>query len=492
MTTATTPSDVIDGVAPAARARGILLGRAPARRLGLRARVTIAFGLGALLLSALLAGTTYALTRTNLIDQRERTVLRQAYFNAAYVQGQLPLGEDDPAGNVLLGSLPNLAGSYPTIFQDGEPFPLQVQFGEDALPLALRRAVLDDGDAGIMRYDLRGAPFLAIGVPLPAVEGTDAAYFEIVDLSGTETTLRALGFSLLAASAVTTGAGAALGWWASKRALRPLSDVSQAAEALAGGRLDTRLETTLDPDLGTLAASFNDMAQALQDRIERDARFASDVSHELRSPLMTMAAAVDVLEAQRDRLDERSVKAVDLITAEIGRFRQLVEDLLEISRYDAGAVRLDRDDLRLAEFVLQAVGVSGHKDVPIELDAELAGVVVQADKRRLARVIANLLDNAAKYGGGASVVSLRRVDDAVQITVEDEGQGVPVDDRQLIFDRFARGGVAGRRGAGEGVGLGLALVAEHVRLHGGRVWVEDRPDGKSGARFVVELPIGDA
>jgi signal transduction histidine kinase len=111
-------------------------------------------------------------------------------------------------------------------------------------------------------------------------------------------------------------------------------------------------------------------------------------------------------------------------------------------------------------------------------------------------VIANLLDNAARYGDGATAVTLRRVDDpdepdhlaAVQITVEDLGPGVPPEDRQIIFDRFARGGVAGRRGSGEGVGLGLALVAEHVRLHGGQVWVEDREDGRPGARFVVELP----
>jgi signal transduction histidine kinase len=204
---------------------------------------------------------------------------------------------------------------------------------------------------------------------------------------------------------------------------------------------------------------------------------------------MTMAAAVDVLEAQRERLDERSVQAVYLVNDEVSRFRQLVEDLLEISRYDAGAVRLDRDEIRLAEFVLQAVGASGYDDVPIELDAELAGVVVQADKRRLARVIANLLGNAATYGGGATAVSLRRVDDAVRIAVEDHGPGVPPEDRDRIFDRFARGGTAGRRGSTEGVGLGLALVAEHVNLHGGKVWVEDRSDGAEGARFVVELPV---
>ncbi|MCI0632963.1 MAG: ATP-binding protein, partial [Actinobacteria bacterium] len=168
---------------------------------------------------------------------------------------------------------------------------------------------------------------------------------------------------------------------------------------------------------------------------------------------------------------------------------QLVEDLLEISRFDAGAARLELDEVRIAELVMQAVRASTDHDVPVELDAELAGTVVQADKRRLVRVIANLLDNAEKYGAGATSVSLRSENGGVQIAVEDKGPGVPPEERALIFDRFARGGGAGRRGSGEGVGLGLALVAEHVRLHGGRVWVEDRADGGEGARFVVELPV---
>lgn len=471
-----------DGIAVSARDRGVLLRRLPAGRLGLRARITLAFALGAMLLSFLLAGTTYALTRSNVIEQRESSALTVAYLNARRVQERLPVEAQEMAS--LLGSL---VGSNPIVYQDGEYFPLQAGRNETALPDELRQSVVDDGRSVLMRYRLDGSPLLAVGTPLPQVAG-DAAYFEIVDLSETESTLRALGISLLGAGALTTAAGAALGLWASRRALRPLGDVSQAAEAIAGGRLDTRLEGTGDPDLGTLAASFNDMAQALQERIERDARFASDVSHELRSPLMTMAAAVEVLEGNRDDLNDRGQQAVDLVREEIDRFRQLVEDLLEMSRYDAGAVRIDSDDVRLAEFVLQAVDHSGHRGVPIELDAELAGVVVQADKRRLARVLANLLDNAAKYGDGATAVTLQKVDDAVQLAVEDRGTGVPEEERDQIFDRFNRGGVAGRRGAGVGTGLGLALVAEHVRLHGGRVWVEDRHDGAEGARFVVELP----
>ncbi|MGH9136521.1 MAG: ATP-binding protein, partial [Acidimicrobiales bacterium] len=476
-----------DGVAADARSRGVLLRRLPARRLGLRARVTLAFALGAAMLSAILSFTTFAIARSNLLSQRESTSLAVAYRNAFIVAEQLPL-QPEQARDALASLGP--AGSNPILVLGGVWTPFNSAFGEDALPLDVRQAVLTEGRAVRMRYGLPldGTPRLAIGIPLPE---RNAAYFEIVSLEEIEDTLGTLGVSLLGASVLTTAAGAAVGWWASRRALRPLTDVSQAAQAIAGGRLDTRLEGVGDPDLGPLATSFNDMAQALQDRIERDARFASDVSHELRSPLMTMSAAVDVLANQRE-LPERSRQAVELVEAEIDRFRQLVEDLLEMSRYDAGAVRLDRDDIRLAEFVLQAVGASGHRNVPIELDAELAGVIVSADKRRLARVIANLLDNAAKYGDGATVVALRKVDHAVQMVVEDEGPGVPPEERDLIFNRFARGGLAGRRGTSEGVGLGLALVAEHVRLHGGRVWVDDREDGRPGSRFVVELPAGPA
>jgi two-component system, OmpR family, sensor histidine kinase MtrB len=476
-------ADLDDGIAPEARSRGILLRPRPARRLGLRARIMLAFGLGALFLSLLLAGTTYALTRQNLLEQREESALTAAYFNARRVQGSLPSEPED-----IRATLASLAAPNPIVYQDGVYFPIQAGRNEEDLPPALREAVIVDGDAVRMSFDLDGEPFLAIGIPLPQVQGSNAAYFELVVLTETADTLQALGISLLGASAITTVAGMALGLWASRRALRPLADVSEAAEAIAGGRLDTRLESQGDPDLGALTTSFNDMAQALQDRVERDARFASDVSHELRSPLMTMSAAVDVLTREQEDLPPRSQQAVELVTEEVDRFRQLVEDLLEISRYDAGAVRLDLDDVGLAEFVLQAVEHSGHRAVPIEIDADLLGTNVRADKRRLARVLANLLDNAAKYGEGATSVSLRRVDGNVQLAVEDLGPGVPDEERAQIFDRFNRGGIAGRRGAGEGVGLGLALVAEHVRLHGGRVWVEDRADEQAGARFVVELP----
>jgi signal transduction histidine kinase len=452
------------------------------RRLGLRARITLAFAIGALLLSALLSATTWALTRENLLNQREDAATVIVYQNARIVRARVTPGTDKQA---LVSSLSTPLGSRPILYADEEFVPLTPAFGQDALPKALRDAVLA-GRPVRMRYELRGEMQLAVGIPIPSV---DAAYFEIISLGDLQSTLEALGVSLVGASLLTTLAGAALGSWASRRALRPLSGVSTAAMALADGRLDTRLEVSEDPDLRPISASFNDMAQILQDRIERDARFASDVSHELRSPLMTLAASIEVMNNQRDDLPDRARAALDLMVGDIDRFQQLVEDLLEISRFDAGVVRLELEEVHLAELVMQAVSHSTDADVPVELDAELAGVVVQADKRRIVRVIANLLDNAAKYGGGATSVGLRRVEGGVQIAVEDRGAGVPEEDRNLIFDRFSRGGLAGSRGSSDGVGLGLALVAEHVNLHGGKVWVEDRSDGAEGARFVVELPV---
>jgi signal transduction histidine kinase len=127
--------------------------------------------------------------------------------------------------------------------------------------------------------------------------------------------------------------------------------------------------------------------------------------------------------------------------------------------------------------------------VPIVYDPAMEETVILADKRRLARVLYNLVENAAKYGEGATCVELIDLGDSVQIAVEDSGPGVPIEERIVIFDRFSRGGAGGRRGSDSGVGLGLSLVTEHVHLHGGRVWVEDRRDGKPGARFVVELPL---
>ena len=235
-----------------------------------------------------------------------------------------------------------------------------------------------------------------------------------------------------------------------------------------------------------MAVSFNRMTDALQARIQRDARFASDVSHELRSPLTTLAAALQVVVARREEMPERARCGLDLLSEEVARFERLVEDLLEMSRIDAGVEELVLEEVSLSEFVLHAVRLGGGDVVPVDIGADVGRSVVEADKRRLERVVANLIDNARRHGDGVRRVSVEQGDGWVQVAVEDSGAGVPEAERDRIFERFARGQAAGRRGESDGTGLGLSLVREHVRLHGGRVWVEDAQGG--GARFVVRLP----
>ena len=452
-------------------------------RLGLRARFTVAFAVGGLVLSAILAAVTFGLVRENIVRQRETSATSQVYSNARFLRDSLRTAGANPS--VLLDGLQTPTGASPVLVVGGEAFATTADRGRDKIPIDLRDEVAA-GRPARMRFGLDDDPHLAVGIPLPSV---NAEYYEIVSLAEVQNTLNSLGIALLAAAAVTTIAGAVLGATASRRVLRPLGQLGLAAQAIAGGRFDTRVARPNDPDLAALIDSFNDMATALQERIERDARFASDVSHELRSPLTTLAASVEVIKARRDEMPERAQFALDLLDADITRFTQLVADLLEISRFDAGAAQLELEDVRISELVLNTVG-SASSAVPVAVSADAAAAIVQVDKRRLVRVIANLLDNAAKYGGGATSVEVHLAGDVVRIVVEDSGAGVPPEERDRIFERFARGtAAAGSRGSGEGAGLGLALVKEHVALHGGEVFVAERLDGVSGARFVIELPV---
>ena len=212
---------------------------------------------------------------------------------------------------------------------------------------------------------------------------------------------------------------------------------------------------------------------------------------------MTLSASIEVLHTRRDEMPARAQAALDLLVADVARFQGLVEDLLEISRFDAGAIRSStwRRSRSPSSCPTRSRQPAPRRRFRCTCRPDADEDVVRADKRRLVRVLANLLDNARVHGGGASGVSVEHVrgngrGDSVQIVVEDHGPGVPSEERAIIFERFSRGAGAGRRGGmGDGVGLGLALVDEHVRLHGGRVWVEDRADGQAGARFVIELPV---
>ncbi len=451
-------------------------------RLGVRARVTVTFGLGALALSAVMAGLTYFAARQVILNERQTTVLRQAYVNASLAQSSLR--SPSPDVTQLLGSLDTLPGSLSVLERAGQWYATSISVGENAIPLELRRDVLA-GTPALQRFTLNNTPQLVVGVPVPSVQ---AAYFEVFSLADIARTLRILALALGGAAVVTTVAGAVIGRWASGRALRPLAKVSAAAETIAGGQLGTRLGAGEDSDLSALASSFNRMADALQERIEREARFTSDVSHELRSPLTTLSSALGVLSSHRQELPARSRQAVDLLSAELRRFRNMVDDLLEISRVDSGSAELSLDEVEVGELVRQAAAAAGAGSVPVEVDDTVAGRRLSVDKRRIERVVANLVTNAEQYAGGVSRLALEPAPGGVRLVVADRGPGVASSERERIFERFYRGHASGDRGGSDGTGLGLSLVAEHVRLHGGRVWFEEGLGGEN--RFVVELPIG--
>lgn len=457
------------------------------RRWGLRRRILLIFTLGALLLSIVLASVTYGLARASVVQQQDEAARGIARNNAATAADLL--ASDPATADRAVERLGERGVASPLIAYNGTWAAGRPGFDENVLPPELASRVLDDGLASRMNVDVGGVLQLVIGYRLePGV-----AYFEFFELTGVEDTLDSVRLALILGTIITTALGVVAGSFAARRAVRPVGVAAQAAKAIAGGRLDTRLELTEDPDLSVLATSFNDMATALEDRIERDARFASDVSHELRSPLMTLSASVEVMEARRDEMPERAQAALDLLQSDVVRFQGLVEDLLEISRFDAGAVRLHLEELLVAEFVRQAVRISSVPDAPVDVSPRAENVLINGDRRRLARVVANFIDNSRVHGDGRPEVSIAVVDPPdqpvtrVRIAVEDHGPGVPEAERSVVFERFARGGTAGRRASNDGAGLGLSLVAEHVRMHGGTAWVEDRLDGDEGARFVIEL-----
>jgi signal transduction histidine kinase len=454
------------------------------RRIGLRNRILILFGTGSLILAGVLSFTTYGLTQSNLVQQRETASVNQAITNARRVQIDLTIAPDD-----LDAAINQVGTSQRALYVNGEWTTSSPQFTERNIPPEMLNRVIDDRVASRMIVPYRNGQALIIGIPLDSV---DASYFELDNLRDIRDALQTLQVALLIAALLTTLVGLGLGLFASRRAVRPLANAASAARAIADGRLDTRLEPTDDPDLMALTDSFNEMAGTLQQRMNRDARFTSDVSHELRSPLMTLAASVEVMQSRREEMSERTQAALDLLTSDVARFQGLVEDLLEISRFDAGAIRLVREPLALVEFVHQAVAASSLPRTSILVHDDLEHVIILGDRRRLARVLANLLDNARIHSGGTPKVIIQRppsVTDHAWIVVEDDGDGLIAGEELGIFERFSRGGTAGRRAGQEGAGLGLALAHEHITMHNGRIWAENRTDGIRGARFTVELAI---
>ena len=469
------------------------LARSLRRHLPLRLRAGVAFGLLSALLSVTLAAGAYVLVRSSLMSEREETAQRQAFTNARLLRSRLdPL---PPDMTELLASL-QVGGTGDSLLRiQGRWFSSSVQTTSSEVPDDLARTVAD-GDAGMQVIDRFGTPALAVGVPIATVEGR---YFEISSLAEVEATLARLGRALAVAAVVATALGGLLGAALTSVLLRPLRRFAMVAKRITGDGAGTaeaqpegthtegpaRLDADGDADLQPLADSFNEMLDELDERIARERRFASDVSHEIRGPVAALASALSIIERRRDRLPEDVAPVVDALDEQVTAFNQLVLDLLEISRFDARTARLDTEPVDLRDLSERLVHQRGYDAVAIEAD----GVgPVEVDRRRFEQVLSNLLENASHYAGGATDLRIEQDGPTVRVTVQDRGPGVPPAERDGIFDRFQRGRAAEAAGA-PGSGLGLALSRQHVELHGGRIWVEDRPGG--GASFVVELPCDE-
>jgi signal transduction histidine kinase len=363
-----------------------------------------------------------------------------------------------------------------------------VGVGPTEIPKDLSRAVTA-GHAAHQRYrDSSGTVRLAVGVPIGSV---DADYVELFSLQELAKTLGLLRRSLLLGVVGATLSAAIIGRAVASRVVEPLHPIANAAERIAAGALDTRIEAMGDPDLGRLAAAFNTMAAALEARIERETRFAADVSHELRSPLTAVAAAVEIMGRRRDQLPPEVTDAFVVLADKVERFQRMVLDLWEISRLDAGTAVLSDDVVDVAHLVQHIASSHPREPATAVVDDTVDGAFVRGDRRRLAQTVSTIFDNADLYAGGVERVRLEVAADgaSLRITIDDHGPGVDAQERDAIFGRFARGVAGTALGTASGTGLGLALAAEHVRLHGGRLWVEDAPGG--GARFVIEIPRGD-
>ena len=346
---------------------------------------------------------------------------------------------------------------------------------------------------------------LVVGAPIRLDQldaGVQQAYF-FYPLNFQEETLAKLSNFLLIVGAGLLAAVVILAAISIGRVLKPIQRARDVAEEIAAGNLAARIpQATSQDDFGKLAESFNRMTDNLAQKIGElehvgslQARFVSDVSHELRTPLATVRMAADYIHAARAGLPPDAQRAAVLLERELERFENLLEDLLEISRFDAGVINLEPVEVDLSGLLDEVVDAldpiaHGRKvDVALEVDRGQGQPLVAADPRRLDRVFSNLVKNAIEHTveGGVRIWVGRRGRDVV-VTVADEGEGIPAEDLPHIFERFYRADVHRARTLG-GTGLGLAIALENVNLHRGSIDVQSEVG--QGSMFTVTLPAID-
>jgi signal transduction histidine kinase len=433
--------------------------------------------------AAVLAASSYLIVReTRLSDSVDRA-LEQSRFNLV-LAGEMLDGNATPSRTDELLAAYERRGTFVTVGRTGaRTFSSSLSLGPAQVPTDLQRVVAS-GRLGYERDDVAGTRYLVVGGRVQRADTQLYYFFSEERLWDELGQLRTILLSVLAGLVLL---GGLVGAFLARGLLRPVARASVAAHSLAEGLLDTRLPVESRDEFGAWAASFNEMADALEAKITalsaaqaRERRFTSDVSHELRTPLTALVAEASLLAEHLDRIPDDARRPAELLVNDVARLRDLVEDLMEISRLDAGEARVRAEPVDIGSLVATAVRSRRWDD---RVNVEREDVVVTTDPRRLERIVANLIGNALEHAGRDVSVRVGRDGIGAFVEVSDSGAGIPPDRLPHVFERFYK---ADSSRAGPGSGLGLAIALENARLLGGDldVWSEV---GR-GTRFTLRLP----
>ncbi|NLU76707.1 HAMP domain-containing histidine kinase [Streptomyces sp. HNM0575] len=373
---------------------------------------------------------------------------------------------------------------------------------EESIPADLRKAL--DNQPGthqryakVYRQDGSSTAGLIVGKRLNDAGGSPYQMYYVFPFTLEEESLNLVKGTLATAGVFVVVLLGAIAWLVVRQVVTPVRMAAGISERLAAGRLQERMKVTGEDDIARLGESFNKMAQNLQVKIQQleelsrmQRRFVSDVSHELRTPLTTVRMAADVIHEAREEFDPATARSAELLLGQLDRFESLLGDLLEISRFDAGAANLEADPIDLRDIVRRVVDgcepLADRKGSRVLVRGDDKPVVAEADGRRIERVLRNLVDNAIEHGEGHDVVvRLASGGGAVAVAVRDYGVGLSSSEAERVFNRFWRADPARARTTG-GSGLGLSIALEDARLHGGWLQVWGEPGG--GSQFRLTLP----
>ncbi|MER5890496.1 MtrAB system histidine kinase MtrB [Streptomyces sp. NPDC001941] len=373
-----------------------------------------------------------------------------------------------------------------------------------SIPADLQASVLQGNNETFQTYTRihysngkASEPGLVIGKRLSDPESNPYGLYYLFPLVQEEDSLSLVKTTLATAGLFVVVLLGAIAWLVVRQVVTPVRMAAGIAERLSAGRLQERMKVTGEDDIARLGEAFNKMAQNLQLKIQQleelsrmQRRFVSDVSHELRTPLTTVRMAADVIHEARSDFDPVTARSAELLGDQLDRFESLLADLLEISRFDAGAAALDSEAIDLREVVRRVIGgaepLAERKGSRILVLGDEQPVVAEADPRRVERVLRNLVVNAVEHGEGRDVVvRLAAAGGAVAVAVRDYGVGLKPGEATRVFNRFWRADPARARTTG-GTGLGLSIAVEDARLHGG--WLQAWGEPGGGSQFRLTLP----